>query len=53
VRSSGGVQIHHGSLKDLQKLKIYAFKRYQDHRKYFDMERQYAARYLTSVVPAE
>ncbi len=28
----------------LQRLKIYAFKRYQDHRKYLEMERRYVER---------
>jgi predicted nucleotidyltransferase len=31
----------HGSPRALQRLKIYAFKRYQDHRKYLELERQY------------
>lgn len=36
----------HGSLRELQRLKIYAFKRYQDHRKYLEMERRYVERAL-------
>lgn len=44
-------QILYGTVERLQRLKIYAFKRYQDHRKYFDMERQYAAKYLASASP--
>lgn len=31
----------YGSVRDLQRLKLYAFKRYQDHRKYLALERQY------------
>ncbi len=46
-------QILSGPVEQLQRLKIYAFKRYQDHRKYFDMERQYAAKHLASASPAE
>jgi predicted nucleotidyltransferase len=46
-------QILYGPVEQLQRLKIYAFKRYQDHRKYFDMERQYAAKYLAAASPAE
>lgn len=46
-------QILYGPVERLQRLKIYAFKRYQDHRKYFDMERRYAARYLATASPAE
>lgn len=37
----------HGSPRALQRLKIYAFKRYQDHRKYLDLERRYVERALT------
>lgn len=39
----------YGSSRALQRLKIYAFKRYQDHRKYLDMERRYVERSLQSV----
>jgi len=46
-------QILYGPVERLQRLKIYAFKRYQDHRKYFDLERQYAARYLASAPRTE
>jgi predicted nucleotidyltransferase len=46
-------QILFGSAQRLQRLRIYAFKRYQDHRKYFEMERQYAAKYVASASPAE
>lgn len=46
-------QILYGPMERLQRLKIYAFKRYQDHRRFFDMERQYAARFLAAVLAAE
>lgn len=46
-------QMIYGSVERLSRLKIYAFKRYQDHRKYFDMERQFAARFLATAPPAE
>ncbi len=36
----------YGSVRVLQRLKIYAFKRYQDHRKYLDLERRYVERSL-------
>ena len=36
----------YGSLRRLQELKIYAFKRYQDHRRYLALEREYVARKL-------
>jgi predicted nucleotidyltransferase len=36
----------YGSPRQLQRLKLYAFKRYQDHRKYLDMERRYVERAL-------
>ncbi|MGH7856937.1 MAG: type VII toxin-antitoxin system MntA family adenylyltransferase antitoxin [Candidatus Binatia bacterium] len=36
----------YGSSRDLHRFKIYAFKRYQDHRRYLEMERRYVARSL-------
>ena len=36
----------YGSPRALQRLKIYAFKRYQDHRKYLELERKYVERSL-------
>ena len=36
----------HGSVRQFQRFKIYAFKRYQDHRKYLEMERRYVERSL-------
>jgi predicted nucleotidyltransferase len=36
----------YGHPGDLQRLKIYAFKRYQDHRRYLDLERQFVAKTL-------
>jgi len=34
----------YGTARQVQELRIYAFKRHQDHRKYFDLEREYVAR---------
>ena len=34
----------HGEPPALQRLKLYAFRRYQDHRKYLDLERRFVAR---------
>ncbi|MBI4715955.1 MAG: nucleotidyltransferase domain-containing protein [Nitrospirae bacterium] len=39
-------RILHGDPRRLQSLKIYAFKRYQDHRRYFEMEEAYVKRFL-------
>lgn len=36
----------YGTPRRLMELKIYAFKRYQDHRRYFEMEQQYVERFL-------
>lgn len=36
----------YGSARDFQRMKIYAFKRYQDHRRYLDLERRYLERVL-------
>jgi len=36
----------YGSTRQLHELKMYAFKRHQDHRKYLAMERAYVARAL-------
>jgi predicted nucleotidyltransferase len=36
----------YGSPRLLQRLRLYAFKRYQDHRKYLDLERRFVARAL-------
>lgn len=41
----------YGSPRRLQQLKLLAFKRYQDHRKYLEMERRFVARSL-GVPPA-
>ena len=38
--------LRYGSLRRLQELKMYAFKRYHDHRRYLAMERDYVARKL-------
>ena len=37
-------ELVHGALRDLYELKIYAFKRHQDHRRYFEQERRYVER---------
>lgn len=34
----------YGTERQVQELAIYAFKRHQDHRKYFDLEREFVAR---------
>lgn len=36
----------YGDPRDLQRLRIYAFKRYQDHRRYLDLERRFVAKAL-------
>lgn len=38
-----------GSPRRLAELKIYAFKRYQDHRRYLPLERQYVDRVLADL----
>jgi predicted nucleotidyltransferase len=42
-----GCRLLHGAEADLQRLKLYAFKRYHDHRKYLDLERRFVERALT------
>ncbi|MDI6688943.1 MAG: nucleotidyltransferase domain-containing protein [Actinomycetota bacterium] len=39
-------EILYGKESDLARLKIYAFKRYVDHRKYFRMEEEFARRFI-------
>lgn len=39
--------ILYGRSLELAKLKIYAFKRYVDHRKFFEMEEKFAQRFIT------
>jgi hypothetical protein len=41
----------HGSEADLRRLKLLAFKRYQDHRKYLDLERRFVAEALAAATP--
>lgn len=41
----------HGAPAELSRLKLRAFKRYQDHRKYLDLERAFVARALRSAEP--
>lgn len=40
-----------GSPAQLETLKLYAFKRYQDHRRYLDMERAYVDRKIAALAP--
>jgi predicted nucleotidyltransferase len=44
-------QLLYGSARRLQELRIYAFKRYQDHRRYLAMERRYVERRLATERP--
>ena len=41
-------ELLYGPPERLQALKIYAFKRYQDHGRFFEMERRFAERFLAS-----
>lgn len=41
--TDGGVLVF-GSPRRFQEFKLYAFKRYQDHRRFFQMEREYVER---------
>jgi predicted nucleotidyltransferase len=41
-------ELLYGPPERLQALKLYAFKRYQDHRRFFEMERQFAERFLAT-----
>lgn len=38
----------YGTVRRLQELRIYAFKRYQDHQKYFELERDFVIRAVNS-----
>ena len=38
----------HGTELALRQLKLYAFKRYQDHRRYLDLERRFVAEALAT-----
>lgn len=42
-RVTEACRLLYGSQRDFQRLKIYAFKRYQDHRKYLEIERRFVA----------
>jgi len=46
-----GCRLLYGSTRTLQRLAIYAFKRYQDHRRYLAMERDYVRRALHDASP--
>lgn len=41
---TGACRLLYGSPRALQRLRIYAFKRYQDHRRFLAMERRYVER---------
>ena len=41
----------HGSDAELRRFRLYAFKRYQDHRKYLDLERRFVARAVGAPTP--
>ena len=43
----------YGSERALHELNMYAFKRYQDHRRYLAMEREYVARKIQALAPAQ
>ena len=45
-RITDSCHLLHGPVRRLQELRIYAFKRYQDHRKYFELERDFVRRAL-------
>ncbi len=45
-RITGNCRLLYGATRELQELKIYAFKRYQDHLPYFAMEQEFVHRYL-------
>lgn len=40
-----------GKESNLQEMKIFAFKRYQDHSRFFEMERAYAERFARKAAP--
>src|SRR5437867_1659613 len=37
----------YGAPRELRRLQLYAFRRYQDHRKYLDLERRFVAKAIT------
>jgi predicted nucleotidyltransferase len=41
----------HGTAADFRRLQLLAFKRYQDHRKYLDLERRFVAAALSRAAP--
>ena len=41
----------YGDPREIKELKIYAFKRYQDHRRYFEMERRFIDDFLKDTAP--
>ena len=45
------VKLLYGSPRALHELKMYAFKRYQDHRRYLALERDYVERRIRALAP--
>ena len=43
----------YGSTRDLQQLRIYAFKRYQDHRRFLELERRYVDETVSRFTPSQ
>ena len=41
----------YGDEAELRRLKLYAFKHYQDHRRYFELERRFVAEALAATTP--
>jgi predicted nucleotidyltransferase len=41
-------ELVYGNPQELAKLKIYAFKRYLDHKRFFEMERKYVEKFIKS-----
>ena len=45
-QATDNCRLLYGSEAELRRLKLYAFKRYQDHRRYLDLERRFVAEAL-------
>ena len=39
----------YGDVRELERLKTYAFRRYQDHRRFLELEREYVHRFIEEV----
>ena len=48
---TGHCELVYGALRDVHELKMYAFKRYQDHRPYLEQERTYVKRVIDALAP--